>query len=91
MEQNERKNQPQPIFVEPERVEDIPLSSFQRMCERVKGVRSRIRFHRIGMRLTAAAVILVLLALIAVPVIPGIALIYLLVRSFRPAFRARTA
>jgi len=91
MEQNERKNQAAPIFVEPEMVEDIPLSRFQRLRENAQNIRRRVRLPKLSVLLTAAAVILVLLALIAAPVIPGIALIYLLARSFRPAFRARTA
>ena len=41
--------------------------------------------------LTAAAVLLVLLALIAAPVLPGVALLVWIVKSCRPAFRARTA
>lgn len=91
MEQNERKNQTQPIFVEPEMVEDIPLSRFQRLQERIRNIRCKVRLPKIQMLLTVAAAAVLLLALIAAPVLPGIALIYLLLRSFRPAFRARTA
>ena len=91
MEQNERKNQTAPIFVEPEMVEDMPLSRSQRMRERMKNIRRRIRLPQLSAVLTAAAVVLVLLALIAVPVLPGVALLVWIVKSCRPAFRARTA
>lgn len=91
MDWNEHKRNATPIFVEPEMVEDMPLSRSQRLRERMKNIRRRIRLPQLSAVLTVAAVVLVLLALIAVPVLPGVALLVWLVKSCRPAFRTRAA
>ena len=91
--QEQKKNKP-PIFVEPEMVEDIPLTRLEQMKESARNVRRRmrrIRFPRFGTLLAAAAAVVVLLALIAAPILPGAALIFMLVRCCRSAFRAQTA
>lgn len=94
MENNEQKKTIDPIFVEPEMVEDIPLSRLEQVKESARNIRRRMRrtrFPQIGMILTAAAAVIVLLALIAAPVLPGVALAVMLIRCCRSAFRAQTA
>lgn len=93
MEQNERKNVI-PLYIEPEAVEDLPLSQAEKIREKTRNLHERlrrIRFPKIGMILTAAAAVLVLLMLIAAPLLPVLAIIIMFSRCFRPAFRARTA
>ena len=93
MEQNERKNMI-PVFVEPEMIEDLPLTRSERFKEYAKNIRrkaQRIRLPKAGTVLIFMAAAAVLLALIAVPVLPLIAVAMLLVSSFRSAFRAQTA
>ena len=43
MENNEYRKNAQPIFVEPERVEEIPLTRMQRMQERARNMRRRMK------------------------------------------------
>ena len=93
MEQNERKNM-NPIFVEPEMVEDLPLSHTDRLKEGAKKLccrLKRIRLPKFGTILSAVSLLLVLLALLAAPVLPVVAMLILLFRSFRSAFRMQTA
>lgn len=93
MEQNERKNMI-PIFVEPEMVEDMPLSRTERIRECARKLcrrAQRIRFPKIKTVLIVMAAAAVLIALIAAPVLPLIAAAMLLVSSFRSAFCAQTA
>ena len=91
MEQNEQKKKFDPIFVEPEMIEEIPLSRAERLREKARGLRRRIRLPQIRTVLMFAAAALVLLALIAAPILPGIALAVMLVKCCRSAFRAQTA
>ena len=94
MENSEYRKNAEPIFVEPERVEDIPLTRMQRMQERAGNMRRRlkaIRLPGIGTVLAAAAAVIVLIALIAAPVLPLAALAVMLVKCCRSAFRAQTA
>ena len=94
MDQNEQKRTMNAIFVEPEMVEDIPLSRMERLKDRVRGLRCAIRRSRFLKEETltiAAAVVLVLLALLAVPALPVIALIAMLANCCRSAFRVQTA
>ena len=93
MEQNERKNM-KIVFVEPEAVEDIPLSRAERIRESARNLRRRMkrfRFPKIGTVLTSAALAAVLLLLIAAPALPVIAVIMMLACCCRSAFRAQTA
>ena len=90
MEQNERKNR-NIIFVEPEMVEDMPLSRMERIREGARNIRhrmGRVRFHGVGPALMLASVALALLVLIALPVA---AAVMLAVSCLRSAFRAQTA
>ena len=94
MENNEYRRSMQPIFIEPEMVEDIPLTRMQRMRERANYIRRRMKkVHLPGaeMVLTVIAAAVVLAALIAAPVLPLIAMVVMLVICCRSAFRAQTA
>ena len=93
MEQNERKNM-KIVFVEPEAVEDLPLSGMEKTKEYARNLRrrmKRLRFPKTGTILTAAAALMLLIALIAVPLLPVIAAVMLAVSCCRSAFRAQTA
>ena len=93
MEQNERKNM-KIVFVEPEAVEDLPLSRAERIKESARNLCRRMkRFRLPGIKtiLTAAAALLVLLVLIAAPLLPVIGAVMMALSCFRSAFRAQTA
>ena len=94
MENNEYRKNAQPIFVEPERVEEIPLNRMQRLQECARNMWRRmkaIRLPNIGTVLAAAAAVIVLIALMAAPVLPLAAMAVMLVKCCRSAFRAQTA
>ena len=91
MDWNEQKRNANPIFVEPEMIEDIPLPRREKVKEGMRNIRRRaqkMNFLKVGMAMAAAVLVL---ALLAAPILPFAALIFLLVRSCRSAFRAQTA
>ena len=94
MENKEYRRNMQPIFIEPEMVEDIPLTRLERIKERARSIRYRtkqIRWPGVGTVLAVAAAVIVMIALIAAPVLPLAAMAVMIVRCCRAAFRAQTA
>lgn len=84
------------IFAEPEMIEDIPLTGREKIKESMRNFRrtARSAIKRLphpGVLLMAAAALVVLLALIAMPYLPVAALLIAAVLRCRSAFRAQTA
>ena len=84
------------IFVEPEMIEDIPLTGREKWKESMRNARRAVRsairrLPRPGVLLMAVAALLILLALVAMPYLPAAALLIAAVLRCRSAFRAQTA
>lgn len=92
MENNEQKRNIYPVYIEPERIEDIPLSVWERIKEGARGVLFRAKGIRLpGMLRLLSGAALALIVLLAAPVLPVAALIALLAGCCRSAFRAQAA